>query len=152
MPIEDADLLRRIILWAQAQAVAGAATGSLLDEAGQALARKVGVVAPEQVRVVMVDQLPMPEDPVILQANRMEKLMDPRMDGLTLDHTLFLRQACICPSLMAHELRHVQQVEQAGSLGAFLVEYMRQIRAYQYENAPYERDARDGARRALQAP
>ena len=34
MPLENDDLLRQIIMWAKAQAAAGAAVGGLLDEAG----------------------------------------------------------------------------------------------------------------------
>ena len=147
MTFEDDDLIPRIIHWAKAQAAAGAATGIPLDEAGLTLAHKVGVAQPERVRVVTVDLLPMPEDLVILKANETVGLMDPRMDGLTLDHTLFLRQACIQPLLLAHELRHVHQVEVAGSLEAFLVEYMGQIFTCGYHLAPFELDARDWAQR-----
>ena len=152
MPLKDDDLIRRIILWTKAMAAAGAAEGTPLDEAGLVLARKVGVTAPEQVRVVTVDLLPMPEDTVILEANKVAELMDPSMAGLTLDHTLFLRHACICPSLLAHELRHVHQVEEAGSIDAFLSKYLAQFLAVGYDQAPLEVDARAWALRALQAP
>ena len=152
MTFDHDDLLHRIILWAKAQATAGATEGTPLDEAGLALARKVGVTAPEQVRVVTVGLLPMPDDPVILDANKVGRLMDPGMAGLTLDHTLFLRQACICPSLLAHELRHVHQVEEAGSIDAFLTKYLAQFLAVGYDQAPLEVDARAWALRALQAP
>jgi hypothetical protein len=46
------------------------------------------------------------------------------------------------PRLLAHEFRHLYQVEQAGSLAAFLPAYLQQIAEVGYDCAPYELDAR----------
>ena len=44
--------------------------------------------------------------------------------------------------LLSHELRHVHQYEQAGSIAGFLPEYLQQIVAFGYAAAPLEQEAR----------
>jgi hypothetical protein len=46
------------------------------------------------------------------------------------------------PSLLSHELRHVYQYEAAGSIAAFLLNYLWQIATAGYEECPLELDAR----------
>ncbi len=65
------------------------------------------------------------------------------MVGLTLGDAVFI---CVGhemnPRLLRHELRHVYQYEQAGSISAFLPLYLGQIVQFGYRNAPLEQDAR----------
>ncbi|MBT8044102.1 MAG: hypothetical protein KJO79_04050, partial [Verrucomicrobiae bacterium] len=51
--------------------------------------------------------------------------------------------------LIAHELVHVRQYEQAGSVWRFMVDYIFQCLAYGYHDAPMEREARDASRACL---
>jgi hypothetical protein len=72
------------------------------------------------------------------------------VDGMTLGHAIFLRRGCeATPALLAHECRHVQQVEAAGSLGVFMARYLRQIAHDGYRDAAFEVDAREAAARAM---
>lgn len=62
--------------------------------------------------------------------------------GLTLGYTVFLRQdVAHSAALLAHECRHVHQCELAGSMGAFLRQYLREVAAHGYHGAPMEVDA-----------
>jgi hypothetical protein len=44
--------------------------------------------------------------------------------------------------LLSHELRHVHQYEDAGSIAAYIPRYLGQIVDVGYFDAPFERDAR----------
>lgn len=99
-------LLPAAIAWAEARAKKAAEAGGALTAAEHEIARQVGVSQPARVRIELVDELPLPDDPV------------------------------------SHELRHVHQYEQHGSIAAFLRVYLRQIVEVGYANAPLEADAR----------
>jgi hypothetical protein len=64
------------------------------------------------------------------------------MVGLTLGHSIFICRGHKTPRLVSHELRHVYQYEQHGSIAAFLPIYLSQVLEVGYQNAAFERDAR----------
>ena len=134
-------LLPAAIAWAGQAAAAGAAEGLPLDESGRALAARVGVRDAARVRVHEVDAMPAPPGDLGRIAEALQ-FLGPGTQGLTLDHTVFILRGRLSRELLAHELRHVHQVEVAGSLAAFLAEYLRQFAGVGYWNAPYEVDAR----------
>jgi hypothetical protein len=135
-------LLPAAIAWAEARAKKAAELGIALSAAEQDLARQVGVSQPERVRVEMVDDLPLPEDPALRTAALAAGLLGPGMVGLTLGHSIFVRRGHKDRRLLSHELRHVHQYERHGSIAAFLRVYLTQIVEVGYANAPLEADAR----------
>lgn len=135
-------LLPRAIAWADARAAQVASSGRSLDDDEVQLARRAGVAFPERVRVALVDALPMPEDPELREAAIQAGLLGPGMVGLTLDHSVFICRGHETKRLLSHELRHVYQYEQAGSLARFLPGYLQQIVESGYAAAPLEQDAR----------
>jgi len=135
-------LLPRAIAWAEAASAEAAAAGRPLDRRETAIARRVGVRRPERVRVAVVAEMPVPADPALAAAARETGLLGPGTAGLTLGHAVLIRRGCESPRLLAHELRHVHQVERAGSLAAFLGDYLGQIVEHGYDDAPLEADAR----------
>jgi len=84
----------------------------------------------------------MPEDPELREAAIQAGLLGPGMVGLTLDHSVFICRGHETKRLLSHELRHVYQYEQAGSLARFLPGYLQQIVESGYAAAPLEQDAR----------
>ena len=135
-------LLPAAIAWAEARAKTAAQVGRALSAAEQETARQVGVSQPERVRVEIVDDLPLPEDPALRAAALAAGLLGPGMAGLTLGHSIFIRRGHGNRRLLSHELRHVHQYEQHGSIAAFLRVYLGQIVEVGYANAPLEADAR----------
>jgi hypothetical protein len=135
-------LLPLAIAWAETQSQHVAHVGQNLSPLGLSLARAVGVVQPERIRVKLVDRLPLPEDPTLRQAAVQTGLLGPQMVGLTLDHSVFIVQGHDTPRLLSHEFRHVYQYEVLGSINSFLPVYLEQIVSFGYENAPLEQDAR----------
>lgn len=137
-------LLPGAIAWAEARARQGAQAGIPLTRDELAIARTVGVRQPERVRIEMVgDRLPMPDDPVLKAATMQAGLLGPGMAGLTLGHSIFICAGHKTLRLVSHELRHVYQYEQHGSIAAFLPVYLSQVLEAGYQDAALERDARE---------
>lgn len=135
-------LLPSAIAWAQAQANDAATVGLPLNESQLAVARKVGVQYPEQIRVKLVDQLPMPEEPMLKQAAIETGLLGPHMAGLTLGYGILICRGHDTVRLLSHECRHVYQYETLGSIATYLPVYLQQIAEVGYHNAAFEIDAR----------
>jgi hypothetical protein len=135
-------LVPKAISWAQQQESEILASGVALTESGLALARQVGVQSPERIRLSFVSQLPLPTDPLLLQAALHTGLLGPNMVGLTLGYGIHICHGYNSARLISHECRHVYQYEQAGSIAEYLPQYLQQIVSFGYTDAPYEVDAR----------
>ena len=136
-------LLPTAIAWANFQSEHVAREGQPLPPRLIEVARRVGVRMPERVRVKLVDQLPMPEEPLLKQAAIETGLLGPQMVGLTLGHSIFIVHGHNTVRLISHECRHVFQYETLGSIEEFLPVYLQQIAINGYENAQLEIDARN---------
>jgi hypothetical protein len=136
-------LLPRAIAWAEARSRSAQAEGVPLDGAGQSLARSVGVRNPEKIRVIVVDEMPLPNELELRAAALLAGLLAPDTLGLTLGYAVFIRRGHQTRMrLLSHEFRHVYQYESAGTIASFLSVYLQEIVAYGYVSAPSELDAR----------
>lgn len=152
MDLKDAlpELLPRAVDWAEMQQRLIQESGRPLSSEKQRLAARVGVSAPEEVRVWAVASIPTPGDPLLASACERTGFLGPQTIGLTLFQGIYLRKdARHRRRLLAHELRHVHQHEERGSIASFLNDYLQQVLEYGYDDAPLEVDARTAARRAL---
>src|ERR1700722_12759130 len=146
MPMDEALLLAlprmlpKAITWVEAREREILVQGQPLNFSGVRLARTVGILHPERIRVRLVTQMPIPEDPELQAAAVQTGLLGPDTKGITFGYGICLLQAH--PRLISHECRHVFQYEQAGSIGPFLEVYLGQIARYGYYDAPLEIDAR----------
>jgi hypothetical protein len=129
------------VAWAERMALEIARFGSPLNEAGTRVARKVGVVRVERVRILEVDVIPLPDDPVLLQVVRLGDFVGDDTNGLALGYGIFIRKGRVGERLIAHELRHVYQYEQAGSIADFLPQYLMDVAKCGYQNSRFEIDA-----------
>ncbi len=143
------ELLPKAISWAEAEATRGAGAGRELTERERDFARKVGVAHPERIRVITVEALPMPTDPPLRSAAAQAGFLDPRMGGLALGYSVFVRHGYETARLLSHEFRHVYQYEQAGSIAAFLSRHLPQVVDHGYDATTFEIDARDHERTDL---
>jgi hypothetical protein len=135
-------LLPAAIAWVEQRETEILSLGNPLSESELSLARNVGVSFPEKVRIMFVDRLPLPDDPQLRQVALNAGLLGPTMIGLTLGYGIYLCKGTSSLRLLSHECRHVYQYEQAGSIAAYLPNYLRQVTELGYANAPYEQDAR----------
>lgn len=149
MPIDLAAalplLLPRAIAWAEAREAEVLSSGTPLSpNGGIALARAVGVMRPDLIRVSLVGHIPLPDDPELRHAAIEAGLIGSDTLGITFGYAIYVRSAHDEAGLLWHECRHVHQYEQAGSIAAFLPAYLKQIVEFGYDNAPLEVDARPG--------
>ena len=105
------------------------------------LAQNVGVVHPEEVRVLSIPRIPLPAHPRVKQLARQVGLLNADTGGLTAGYGVIVRLDCAKNlGLLAHEFVHVAQYERLGR-ERFLQEYIQQIAAHGYLNAPFEQEA-----------
>jgi hypothetical protein len=105
------------------------------------LAQHVGVARPEEVRILSVSRIPLPSHPRVKQLAKQVRLLSADTGGLTAGHGVIVRLDCADNlRLLAHEFVHVAQYERLGREG-FLQEYIQQIAAHGYPNAPFELEA-----------
>ena len=147
MRIDLADLLPallpRAIAWAEALSRSILESGAPLKSADLALARSVGVGNPENIRLSIVDGIPVPDDAQLRLAALEAGLLAPGTLGLTLGYAVLVRRGHEArPRLLSHEFRHVYQYERAGTIASFLSMYLREIVTHGYADAPSEIDAR----------
>jgi len=98
---------------------------------------------PEKVRVQVVEELPAPQDPVLVAAAGRIGLMPQAASGMTLGYAVLLKRGAEKDTrLLSHELRHVAQYEEKGGIRPFLAVHIPQLMQFGYEDSPFERDAR----------
>lgn len=141
------ELIERAGTWAVDVSQDLAPRGRVLTDDEKQVACEVGVQRPEAVRLVTVDVIPMPADPLLARVCRSTRLLGPDTVGLTLGYTVCIRHDYDEDRrLFAHECCHVAQVERFGSLRAFLDAYVREMVEYGYTFAPLEIEARQNAK------
>ncbi len=131
------------IAWAEHEALEALAIGDPLPPGSLEVARRVGVLSPEKIRMRVVDALPMPEDPELSAAAAQIGLLGPGMIGLTLGYAIFLKTGYMDTRVLSHECRHVHQYESHGGIAGFLPVYLAQVVSAGYGSAPFEIDARN---------
>jgi hypothetical protein len=128
--------------WAEEQEQLILGKGVGLNEAQMGDARCIGIAAPERVRLLQVDEIPLPEHPGLCDAAKATGLLSPATAGLTLHFGIFIRSSFWSTrDLVAHELVHVRQYEQFGGFAPFLRQYLWECVTLGYTKAPLEQEA-----------
>jgi hypothetical protein len=92
-----------------------------LTEARIADARGIGVAAPERVRLLQVEKIPLTEHPGLHVVGEAMRLLSPETAGLTLYYGILIRTPLWgARDLAIRELVHVCQYEQFGGFAQFL--------------------------------
>ncbi|MES2279875.1 MAG: hypothetical protein V4542_00530 [Pseudomonadota bacterium] len=128
--------------WVQEQEALILASGKGLTDYGLDLARRVGVVDANRIRILLVADIPRPTEPLLIQAMERTGMLGPDMNGVTLGHGIYIRESKNSVRLLTHEFRHVHQYEVAGSIASYIPAYLEQIVQFGYWDAPFEVDAR----------
>jgi len=135
-------LLPPAIEWVELRSAEILSRGKPLTATGIRIARSVGVLDPERIRVELVESLPLPDDQMLRDVALQTGLLGPDMAGVTFGHGIYACIDHVTNRLLAHECRHVFQYEDAGSIAAFLPVYLQEIVQYGYFESPFEADAR----------
>ncbi len=135
-------ILPQAIEWGESCSADILSKGKPLTAAGIEVARSVGVLDPQKIRVELVESLPLPDDQMLRDVALQTGLLGPDMAGVTFGHGIYVCRDHVTNTLLAHECRHVFQYEDAGSIAAFLPVYLQEIVQYGYFESPFEADAR----------
>ena len=135
-------LLPKAIAWCEEVSAAVVQAGVALRDVAIADARSVGVLSPDNIRVLVVDEFPQPSDPLLARAARSIEFLGPSTAGLTLGYAILIRRGGLSRRLLSHECRHVSQFERAGSLSSFLTAYLAELVSSGYDACSFEVDAR----------
>lgn len=136
-------LLPKVIQWAEDIEAHIIKNGIALNKAQQVDAKAVGVIQPEKVHILELENFPLPADPILQEAATTLGLLGKNTAGLTLGYGILIKKGLLSRRLLSHECRHVYQYEQEGSVAAFLKGYLASIVEYGYFESPYEIDARE---------
>lgn len=136
-------LTKAAVEWAKKMEREGQSKGKPLAFWQVADALDVGVIAPDRVRVCLVDDMPQIGDPELSAVAAEKGFLGRDTLGITLGYVIFMRKGHAgLRALLRHELRHVAQCEKAGGLDSFIPAYLTEIVSFGYRQAPYEVDAR----------
>ncbi len=137
-------LIPKATVWTQQQEQEILKDGTPLSDSQLEDARKLSVENPEKVRLLCVDQIPLPEDPELKSANQLLKLITPETIGLTCQYGIFIKKDYWNHrEPVAHELVHVSQYERFGNIQKFLNRYISECINPGYPNGPLEQEARN---------
>jgi hypothetical protein len=102
----------------------------------------IGIGELAAVRVMVLNEIPLPSDPELRQLAAQSKLITPTTAGMTFGHGIVLKAGHYNRHLIAHELGHVLQYERFGGIEPFLVAYLPEVvfPPY-YPNGPLEQEA-----------
>lgn len=123
---------------------------SLILDAGRALterelewARTLGIQKPAQVRIHVVDRVPVPFWNRWVPTRWIEKyaLKVGDIAGMTLGYGIYVREGEESPLLVAHELVHVQQYERLGGFQGFMAAYLLDCFHHGYQRSHLEAEA-----------
>jgi len=136
------ELLPLAAQWATDQERRVLCEGVGLSEAEMADAKAIGVRNPNRVRLLRVENIPVPVHPMIRAAAASIHFLAAAPSGLTLDYGIFIRaDRWRERALIAHELVHTAQYQRLGGILPFLQTYIYQCATVGYRNAPLELEA-----------
>ncbi len=141
-PQQFAELFPLAVTWAEQQENYILQNGILLTPFQVTDARLIPVVNPEKVRLLSVNQIPLPNEPSLRTTAQMTGLITTNTIGLTLRYGVFIRKDFWNDrKIVAHELVHVAQYERLGGIGQFLQKYLQECITIGYPQAPMEQEA-----------
>ena len=134
--------------WAEEQEQVILRDGIALTDAQLTDARNAGVIHPERIRLLVVNQIPMPSHPALHAAAVATQLITPSTGGLTLRYGIYIRSDCWTNRrLIIHEFVHTAQYERLNGFLLFLQKYLHECISIGYPAAPMEQEAINTAAR-----
>lgn len=118
------------------------ATGRPLNDAELADARRVEVASPEEIRVLVVDEIPLPSIGLLNKLGAAFGFSPSGAVGMSLRYGIFLRQDAATHRLtLVHEFVHTAQYERLGGISAFMRQYLIECLRDGYVTSALEQEA-----------
>ena len=141
-------LIPFVVRWVRQMEARILRDGISLDERGLLDAAAVGVSHPERIRILLVESVPGPINPLLQKVGRLSGLLSGHTAGMSLRYGILIRKDCYPnPALVAHECVHTGQYERLGGFRGFLRQYLDECIRMGYPNSPLEQEAVDQAAR-----
>ena len=116
-------------------------------------AKLAGVAQPERVRLLHVDAIPGPANPILRAACSAINFLTGAPRGLTFNYGIFVRHdSAHDRHLLLHELAHISQYERLGGIVPFLRKYIFECFTLGYRRATLELEADEVAQRVAETP
>ena len=130
------------------------ARGAGLNPRHQEDAHRVGVQNCDRVRVLVVDEIPMPDHPELAEAARRSLIITDASRGVAIGHGIIIRADCWGDrELVVHQLVHVAQCERRGGLEAYVQQYVSErLTCANFTIGSFEEEARRTAQEVCAAP
>jgi hypothetical protein len=136
------ELLPLAVQWAAEQERRVLCEGVRLSQEEMADAKAIGVRNPERVRLLRVESVPVPANPILRAAAASINFLTSTPSGLALEYGIFIRaDRWRDRELIAHELVHTAQYQRLGGILPFMQTYIYQCVTVGYHNAPLEMEA-----------
>lgn len=141
-PEEFNQLLPLAIEWAVSQENYIIKNGIALNAVQITDARLIHVINPEKVRLLKVDEIPLPDNQSLRTVAQKTGLVTRNTIGQTLQYGIFIRSDFWGNrKIIIHELVHVSQYERLGGIEKFLKKYLQECITIGYPQAPMEQEA-----------
>ncbi|PYK30788.1 MAG: hypothetical protein DME57_05905 [Verrucomicrobia bacterium] len=129
MPVVDQQMLEALLPlayeWARGLEEFALSHGHPLGTTHAYDAHLAGVKECDRVRVLVVDRIPLPEDPALAEAARRIRIITEDTRCMGFGHALLIRaDAWNDRELIVHNLVHIAQCERAGGLENWVREYL----------------------------
>jgi len=112
--------------------------GRFLTQPELQRALELGVQAPQEVRIAVLQTFPLPENEVVRQEAIKHGFGSPEEGGRTHGHLIMLKpEYQDNPIIISHELVHVAQIDRLGR-EAFLRQYLTELETVGYKASPLE--------------
>lgn len=142
LPKEYEELLLKGCKWAKKQETLILRDGVPLSTDQKIDAYLVGIKDIEKVRLLKVDKIPNPEDPVLRKIMDEVGLLSLNAIGTAFRYGIYIRSdSWNNRKLVIHELTHTMQYERLGGFEPFLKEYILECMTVGYPNGPLEKEA-----------
>ena len=134
--------------WAYALEEFVLARGIPLSPGRMADATLVGVQDPARIRVLVVDRIPLPDDPELAEAARRNGIITDETRCIGFGHALIIRgDAWNDRELILHNLIHIAQCERSGGLEQWVRDYLcDRATCADFTLGSFEAEARERAR------
>lgn len=141
-PEEFQRLIPLACRWAETQERFIVENGRPLTARELEVARSLGILRAERIRVLAVLTIPSPEHAQLRMAAQRVGLFGNNAAGMTLRYGIFIQSGGEHDDrLLAHELGHVRQYERMGGFRAFMERYLFECMLMGYPNTPMEQEA-----------
>ena len=147
--IKKSDLLKRfesllplVANWVEEQEKHILSNGIPLSTDQQIDAWQIGVSDIARVRLMKVDRIPLPRNPMLKAAAKMTGLVSPHTAGISFRYGIYIRSdQWDRRNLVVHELTHTMQYERFGSIKLFLQQYLHECLTQGYPEGELEQEA-----------